>query len=29
MTFLESLSGHNGWDLTIDGGRGTEILFHF
>lgn len=29
MTFLESLSGHSGWDLTIDGGCGTEIIFRF
>ncbi len=29
MTFLESLSGHSGWDLSIDGGCGTEITFRF
>ncbi len=29
MTFLESLSGHSGWDLRIDGGCGTEIIFYF
>lgn len=29
MTFLESLSGHSGWDLTIDGGSGTEVVFRF
>ncbi|MFP4373979.1 MAG: sensor histidine kinase [Spirochaetaceae bacterium] len=29
MTFLESLSGCNGWDLTIDGENGTTVIFRF